>query len=138
MSGSARVAALHYYPLKSARGIELERALLTLAGFEDDRRWMLVTVAGRFITQRELPRLALLRPCLAAGALQLSAPQLPPISIPLAHQGERRTVTVVGLMLKPTNSTGESCGNCTSSHLPFSSAEARLTSNSARQTAPKL
>jgi hypothetical protein len=94
VSGSARVAALHYYPLKSARGIELERALLTLAGFEDDRRWMLVTVAGRFITQRELPRLALLRPCLAAGALQLSAPQLPPISIPLAHQGERRTVTV--------------------------------------------
>ena len=94
MSSSARIAALHYYPLKSARGIELERAPLTRAGFEDDRRWMLVTPAGRFITQREMPRLALLRPGMSRTALQLSAPQLPPICIPLARQGLRRSVTV--------------------------------------------
>lgn len=94
MSDSTRICALHYYPLKSARGIELEHALLTCAGFEDDRRWMLVTPAGRFITQRELPRLALLRPGMLPGALLLSAPRLPPISIPLAHQGQRRAVTV--------------------------------------------
>jgi uncharacterized protein len=94
VSGSARIAALHYYPVKSARGIELERAKLTHAGLQDDRRWMLVTPAGRFITQRELPRLALLFPCLSPGALQLSAPRLPPISIPLARPGPRRAVTV--------------------------------------------
>ncbi|MGC2462954.1 MAG: MOSC N-terminal beta barrel domain-containing protein [Steroidobacteraceae bacterium] len=94
MSISARIAALHYYPLKSARGIELERARLTIAGFEDDRRWMLVTNAGRFITQRELPRLALLRPSMSPTALVLAAPELPEISIPLPRQGQRRTVTV--------------------------------------------
>jgi len=94
MSISARIAALHYYPLKSARGIELERARLTIAGFEDDRRWMLVTNAGRFITQRELPRLALLRPSMSPTALLLAAPELPEISIPLPRQGQRRTVTV--------------------------------------------
>jgi uncharacterized protein YcbX len=94
VSIGARIAALHYYPLKSARGIELERALLTLAGFEHDRRWMLVTATGQFITQRELPRLALLRPWISPGALLLSAPALPQISIPLAHQGQLRTVTV--------------------------------------------
>jgi uncharacterized protein len=94
VSASARIAALHYYPLKSARGIELERALLTNAGFEDDRRWMLVNEAGRFLTQRELPRLALLAPGLSPSALLLSAPQRPPLSIPLARQGPRRSVTV--------------------------------------------
>jgi uncharacterized protein len=91
---STRVAALHYYPLKSAAGIELERALLTPAGFQDDRRWMLVTAAGRFITQRELPRLALLRPRMSSAALTLDAPQLPQVSIALAHTGQRRSVTV--------------------------------------------
>jgi uncharacterized protein YcbX len=94
MSMSARIAALHYYPVKSARGVELERALLTIAGFEDDRRWMLVTNAGRFITQRELPRLALIKPQMSPDALLLTAPQLPQISIPLSRQGPLRSVTV--------------------------------------------
>ena len=94
MNDSARIAALHYYPLKSARGIELERARLTNAGFEDDRRWMLISGAGRFLTQRELPRLALLEARLSPGELLLTAPQQPQISIPLSRQGQRRTVTV--------------------------------------------
>jgi uncharacterized protein len=94
VSASARIAALHHYPLKSARGIELEHALLTIAGFEDDRRWMLVTGAGRFLTQRELPRLALLEPRLSPTALLLTAPQRPQISIPLSRQGQRRSVIV--------------------------------------------
>jgi uncharacterized protein len=94
VSGSARIAALHCYPVKSARGIELERALLTAAGLESDRRWMLVSAAGRFITQRELPRLALITPTLSAEALLLSAPRLAPIAITLAHQGPPRRVSV--------------------------------------------
>jgi uncharacterized protein len=94
VSNAARIAALHYYPLKSARGIELERARLTNAGFEDDRRWMLVSGAGRFLTQRELPRLALLEARLSPDALLLAAPQRPQISISLLRQGERRTVIV--------------------------------------------
>jgi uncharacterized protein YcbX len=94
VSASARIASLHYYPLKSARAVELERALLSGAGFQDDRRWMLVTHAGRFITQRELPRLALLSPRLSPGTLLLRAPQRPQISIPLSRHGERRGVTL--------------------------------------------
>lgn len=94
MSVSARIAALHYYPVKSARAVELERVLLTLAGFEDDRRWMLVTNAGRFISQRELPRMALIRPRMSPGALLLTAPELPEISIPLLRRGPRRAVTI--------------------------------------------
>jgi hypothetical protein len=85
---------LHFYPVKSAGGLELEQALLTTAGFADDRRWMLVTPVGRFLTQRELPRLALLRPELSAAALQITARGRPAISIPLACQGRRCRVQV--------------------------------------------
>jgi uncharacterized protein YcbX len=94
VSDTARIAALYYYPLKSARGIELERALLTSAGFVDDRRWMLVTGAGRFLTQRELPRLALIEPRLSPTELLLNAPRMPPIAVRLPGELTRRSVTV--------------------------------------------
>lgn len=93
-AGTARIAALHVYPVKSARGIELDDAGLTRAGLEQDRRWMLVDAAGRFLTQRELPRLALLVPVVSATALRLQAPAMPEISIALAREGERRRVSV--------------------------------------------
>lgn len=94
MNATARIAALFHYPVKSARGIELDEVQLTAAGFADDRRWMLVSANGRFISQRELPRMALLRPSLSAQALQLQAPSMPDIAIPLSQQGENRSVTV--------------------------------------------
>ncbi|MGH8231415.1 MAG: MOSC domain-containing protein, partial [Steroidobacteraceae bacterium] len=93
-STRARIAMLHFYPVKSAGGLELEQALLTTAGFVDDRRWMVVTPSGRFLTQRELPRLALLRPTLSATALQITARGRLAISVPLAWQGRRCSVQV--------------------------------------------
>ena len=94
MSAGARISSLHYYPVKSAHAIDLDSALLGSAGFEHDRRWMLVTGAGRFITQRQLPRLALIRPRLSPAALLLSAAGLPEIAIPLARRGPQLSVTV--------------------------------------------
>jgi uncharacterized protein YcbX len=78
----ARVSSLHCYPLKSARGIELEEARLTSAGIDQDRRWMAVTPAGRFLTQRELPALALVRPSLSSAGLLLTATGHPPLAVP--------------------------------------------------------
>jgi uncharacterized protein YcbX len=93
-SASARIAALYYYPVKSARGIAVDVAPITAAGFADDRRWMLITPAGRFITQRDWPRLALLRPALSSTTLQLAAPSLANFSIALSQQGSGRKVHV--------------------------------------------
>lgn len=94
MSAGPRIASLHYYPVKSARGIELDRALLSASGFAEDRQWMVVSNTGRFLTQRELPRLALLRPWLSHAELVLKAPAMPEICVPLARTLERRCVTV--------------------------------------------
>lgn len=84
---TARIAALYRYPLKSARGHSLPAARLCATGIEHDRQWLLVTPEGRFITQRERPRLALLQVELGALGLSISAPDLPPLQI--AHAAAR-------------------------------------------------
>ena len=55
------VTGLYYYPVKSLSGIRLEEADLTPFGIRHDRMWMLTRESGRFITQREEHRLALLK-----------------------------------------------------------------------------
>jgi len=69
-----RVASLHLYPVKSGRVVDVKEAALLPAGFAGDRRWMIVDEAGRFLTQREEPRLALLAATLRPNGLTLSAP----------------------------------------------------------------
>ncbi|MFN7024115.1 MAG: MOSC domain-containing protein [Pseudorhizobium sp.] len=53
-----QVSALHFYPLKSGRGIALSEADIRPDGIPGDRRMMLVEADGSFITQRNLPLLA--------------------------------------------------------------------------------
>jgi uncharacterized protein YcbX len=47
------VVALHVYPVKSCRGIEVEQMELDRYGPKLDRRFMIVDENGRFITQRQ-------------------------------------------------------------------------------------
>ncbi|HTT04257.1 MAG TPA: MOSC N-terminal beta barrel domain-containing protein [Steroidobacteraceae bacterium] len=91
---TATIASLHCYPLKSGRGVDLSEAQLTRAGIAQDRRWMVVTPEGRFLTQRELPRLALVRPSLTASELSLVAPALPPLRLPLELPQQRVPVQI--------------------------------------------
>lgn len=55
-----RLAELHCYPLKSARGEALQHADMDDFGLHGDRRWMLVDEEGVFVSQRSTPVLALL------------------------------------------------------------------------------
>ena len=56
-----QLGSLHIYPVKSGRGVDLDHADLQRHGLAGDRRWMVVDRAKqRFLTQRELPSLALL------------------------------------------------------------------------------
>ena len=71
---AVRLAALNVYPVKSCAGVALERALLLETGLELDRHWMLVDERQRFVTQRELARMALVQPTLKHYELVLRAP----------------------------------------------------------------
>jgi uncharacterized protein YcbX len=69
-----RVSQLFIYPIKSCRGIRVDSARVVERGFEMDRRWMVIDEQGSFLTQRELPRLALVRTELDQDAILLSGP----------------------------------------------------------------
>ena len=71
---SARIERLFVYPIKSCAGVELREAVLTETGLDLDRAWMVVDEAGEYVTQRELPRMALIRPQLKLHEVVLRAP----------------------------------------------------------------
>lgn len=71
---SGTIARLFVYPVKSCAGIEVQQALLTETGLELDRAWMVVDAQGVFLTQRSLPRMALIRPQLKTDEMVLRAP----------------------------------------------------------------
>src|SRR5690606_40433447 len=81
------VSALIYYPIKACRGVEVDAARVERMGLEHDRRMMVVTPEGRFLTQRECPRLALVRPVLQDGILELSAPGYDSIRLGIQTSG---------------------------------------------------
>jgi len=70
----ATIARLFVYPIKSCAGVEVNETLLIETGLEFDRAWMVVDSAGDFVTQRELPRMALIRPQLKHSEMILRAP----------------------------------------------------------------
>ena len=69
-----RIARLFVYPVKSCAGVEVREALLTETGFDLDRAWMVVNSSGDFVTQRELPRMALIHPQIKVFEVVLRAP----------------------------------------------------------------
>lgn len=55
------LSGLNIYPVKSAAGISLSQAQVTLRGLMYDRRWMVCDRTGKFLTQRKLPKLSLIQ-----------------------------------------------------------------------------
>ncbi len=66
--------SLYVHPVKSCAGIGVSSSLLVDTGLDLDRAWMLVDERREFVTQRELPKLALIRPTLRANEVVLRAP----------------------------------------------------------------
>ena len=84
------VSALHVYPIKSCRALDLKAVRFDHLGPLYDRRFMLVDDAGRFLTQRELPRMALIVPRLGPTTLQVSAPEMQPLKLAMTQRDARR------------------------------------------------
>ncbi len=80
-----RITALYTYPIKSMAGISLPRARVEKRGLAYDRRWMLVDRDGLFLSQREIPQLALLLPDFSVDSLIVRHRYegLEPLAIPL-------------------------------------------------------
>jgi uncharacterized protein YcbX len=88
------ISSLIYYPIKACRGLEVESACVERMGLEHDRRMMLVTPEGEFLTQREYPRLALVSPKLQNGLLELSAPGYDSLQLGIQTSGSPVSVNI--------------------------------------------
>ncbi|WP_461452087.1 MOSC domain-containing protein [Mucilaginibacter sp.] len=64
-----RVSELYTYPIKSLGGVSLKTAEVTEKGIKYDRRWMLVDEQFRFLSQREVPKMAQLKVEIVANGL---------------------------------------------------------------------
>ncbi|WP_372826230.1 MOSC domain-containing protein [Polaromonas sp.] len=90
----AVITALWVYPVKSCAGVQVTEAILTETGLEFDRAWMVVDKQGEFVTQRELPRMALIRPQLKTQDMVLRAPGMLALHIALDQVQEPVRVKV--------------------------------------------
>lgn len=64
-----QVSQLYIYPIKSLGGIAVTVVNITDRGFEYDRRWMLVDENNRFLSQREIAEMALLKVTITGNGL---------------------------------------------------------------------
>ena len=77
-----RVSGLFVYPVKSARGIRLDRMEVDQSGPDLDRRFMIVGSDGEFLSQRKEPRLAQMDVEWSEESLRLNAPGMSPMLMP--------------------------------------------------------
>lgn len=77
------IQSLHSYPLKSAGGCDLSEAVVGMPGFPGDRVGMLIDNSNRFLSQRRIPRMALLSARISGNALCLEYPGQEGIRIPI-------------------------------------------------------
>jgi len=90
-----RVSGLYIYPVKSCTGLAVEEAVVEATGFALDRRWMVVDADGGFLSQRRIPKLAVVRVSVGEACLSMSAPGLPELEVAFKEPpGPLRTVTV--------------------------------------------
>ena len=80
---AAVVSRLYVYPVKSCAGVQVQEALLLDTGLEFDRAWMVVDGSGNFLSQRVLPRMALVKPQLKHFEMVLRAPGMLALHIAL-------------------------------------------------------
>jgi len=87
-----RVSELNIYPIKSCKGTALQQAEIGPYGIVGDRALMVTTPDGKFITQRELERMALIRPVLGENSsVTLTAPDMAELKVRLSREGPRLT-----------------------------------------------
>lgn len=92
---SMSIQSLWVYPVKSCAGVQVSTATCTDLGLLYDRRFMVChATSARLLSQRQLPRMALITVSMDAdviagivpgdnATLTLSAPDMPPLTVPL-------------------------------------------------------
>ena len=89
-----QISNLTYYPIKACRGFDINISQVERMGLANDRRMMVVTPEGEFLTQREHAKLALITPDLKNDMLTLSAPNFDSIRFTIEKTGIATQVNI--------------------------------------------
>lgn len=96
---SAKVAKLIIYPVKSLPGIEVTTLEVTKYGVKSnaihDRQWLITKGNEGFVTQRQQPILALIKPSIHGDELHLDAQDMP--TLKLTHQTNKSTRSTIAI-----------------------------------------
>ena len=102
------LSGLFLYPVKGLRGFSVNAAEVDALGLVGDRRFLVVTDTGEFLTQRTLPRMAQIATELAGDNLVLRAEGAGSISVPL-HAATPPTLRTVWIW-RSKDLRAEDCG----------------------------
>ncbi len=82
------LTSLHSYPVKSCKGMDLQEMEIGALGPLWDRRWMLVNRDGRFLSQRLVPKMALISSKVEHGILKIIFPDGTTFLRPITEEGK--------------------------------------------------
>lgn len=88
------ISEINTYPIKSLKGINLQRSFVGSCGLEFDRRWLIVDADGKFLTQREEPKMATIRVRLSGYGIEVWTDLMTKLRIEPIEEGERMTAKV--------------------------------------------
>ncbi|KAJ2602609.1 hypothetical protein GGF39_000640 [Coemansia sp. RSA 1721] len=125
------VEALYTYPVKSCQGVALDESLVGETGLVYDRLWMVInSKTGCFVTQRQMPQLALVSVKIDQnhGTLELSAPNMETaLRLPLHPQKDKHLGERVKVRVWYDDVIGRCCGDDASAWFTqFTGRPARL------------
>ena len=93
-AGAVRVTGLFRYLIKSCRGQAITVADFDARGVAHDREFVVVDASGKFLTQRQIPRMALIAPEVVVGGLRVSAPGMASVAFERVVEGDRLWVEI--------------------------------------------
>ncbi len=105
------LSGLFIYPVKSLRGIALTSCAVDPLGLVGDRRFLVVDPAGQFLTQRTVPRMALVSTALSADTLTLSAENHGRLSVPLRTPADLPAAPLSVSIWRSKNLLADDCGS---------------------------
>ncbi len=106
---------IHVHPVKSLGGCAVAEAEVDALGLVGDRRFLVVDPEGRFLTQRTLPRMALIATRLDAATLTLTAAGAGSVEVPRAPDPAAPLVAVT--VWKSEGLLAEDCGSAAAAWL---------------------
>lgn len=108
MAALGKISQIDIFPIKSCGNIQVNEAIVTKLGLAHpenplvvDRKWMVIDAEkGSFLTQRQLPKMALIKPRLEGDSLILSAPGQADLEITIQPPtGDRKQCRVWNLAI---------------------------------------